>query len=251
MIYYGDPSMDVGGAVTNTGDAHFTCQELLNYIRANINAQAKFFIIPIGTNDYWGVWVPPSNYPDLTIETLYFYDNINNYRVCAFNFNDINMSSVLGVRYVIRGGTINSSGNASLYREVINDRSYSYYDYSGSNDYIFYTDITGYNVVYNGTPVVESCTSNGGGATHIAKVTGQLKDLSSNLSDILIVSGGGGGGIIVGEDIYTGKDAGGISGSGNNSANQSTGYAFGQGESGNGYSGGGGGLYGGYKGGTS
>ena len=94
-------------------------------------------------------------------------------------------------------------------------------------------------------------TSNGGGATHIAKVTGQLKNLSSNLSDILIVSGGGGGGIIVGEDIYAGKDAGGVSGSGNNSANQSTGYAFGQGESGEGYSGGGGGLYGGYKGGTS
>lgn len=93
--------------------------------------------------------------------------------------------------------------------------------------------------------------SNGGGATHIAKVTGQLKDLSSNLSDILMVSGGGGGGIIIGEDAYAGKDAGGISGSGNNSANQTTGYAFGQGESGSGVSGGGGGYYGGYKGGTS
>ena len=88
-------------------------------------------------------------------------------------------------------------------------------------------------------------TSNGGGATHIAKATGQLKDLSSNLSDILIVSGGGGGGLIIGEDTYAGKDAGGISGNGNNSANQTTGYAFGQGES----AGGGGGLYGGYKGG--
>ena len=38
--------------------------------------------------------------------------------------------------------------------------------------------------------------SNGGGATHVAKVTGQLSSLSSNLSDILIVSGGGGGGFI-------------------------------------------------------
>lgn len=94
-------------------------------------------------------------------------------------------------------------------------------------------------------------TSNGGGATHIAKVTGQLKDLSSNLSDILMVSGGGGGGLIIGEDTYAGKDAGGISGSGNNSADQTTGYAFGQGESGEDVSGGGGGLYGGYKGGTS
>lgn len=93
-------------------------------------------------------------------------------------------------------------------------------------------------------------TSNGGGATHIAKVTGQLKDLSSNLSDILIVSGGGGGGLLVGETAYEGKDAGGIAGNGSNSADQSTGYAFGQGESGTNASGGGGGYYGGYKGGT-
>ena len=95
---------------------------------------------------------------------------------------------------------------------------------------------------------MSSFTSNGGGATHIAKITGQLKDLSSNLSDILIVSGGGGGGMLVGETEYVGADAGGISGSGDNSADQSTGYAFGQGESGSDVSGGGGGLYGGYKG---
>ncbi len=94
---------------------------------------------------------------------------------------------------------------------------------------------------------VAEYTSNGGGATHIAKVTGQLKDLSSNLSDILMVSGGGGGGYLVGENAYAGADAGGISGSGSNSGNQSTGYAFGQGESSTNKSGGGGGLYGGYK----
>ena len=91
-------------------------------------------------------------------------------------------------------------------------------------------------------------TSNGGGATHIAKVTGQLKDLSSYTSDILMVSGGGGGGLLVGETTYTGKEAGGISGSGDNSADQSTGNAFGLGESGTNLSGGGSGLYGGYKG---
>lgn len=95
---------------------------------------------------------------------------------------------------------------------------------------------------------VAEYTSNGGGATHIAKVTGQLKDLSSNLSDILMVSGGGGGGLLVGETDYSGKEAGGISGSGDNSADQSTGNAFGQGESGTDVSGGGSGLYGGYKG---
>lgn len=91
-------------------------------------------------------------------------------------------------------------------------------------------------------------TSNGGGATHIAKITGQLKDLSSNLSDILMVSGGGGGGLLVGETDYSGKEAGGISGSGDNSADQTTGNAFGRGESGTNVSGGGSGLYGGYKG---
>ena len=91
-------------------------------------------------------------------------------------------------------------------------------------------------------------TGNGGGATHIAKVTGQLSSLSNNLSDILMVSGGGGGGLLSGDTDYSGKEAGGISGSGDNSANQTTGYAFGQGESGTNVSGGGSGLYGGYKG---
>jgi len=90
--------------------------------------------------------------------------------------------------------------------------------------------------------------SNGGGATHIAKVSGQLSTLSSNLSDILIASGGGGGGMLIGTTVYAGADAGGISGNSINSANQSTGYAFGQGENGSDSSGGGGGLYGGYKG---
>jgi len=106
--------------------------------------------------------------------------------------------------------------------------------------------------IIRGTPIappIVPIPSNGGGATHIAKRTGTLVSIgSSNLSDVLIVSGGGGGGLIIGEDTYAGKDAGGISGSGNNSANQTTGYAFGQGESGEGVSGGGGGLYGGYKG---
>lgn len=83
----------------------------------------------------------------------------------------------------------------------------------------------------------------GGGATHVAKVTGLLSTLSSNLSDILAVAGGGGGGRVSSETAYTGANAGGISGSGSNSADQSTGYGFGQGES----YGGGSGLYGGYK----
>ena len=82
------------------------------------------------------------------------------------------------------------------------------------------------------TPPVQTYTSNGGGATHIAKVTGQLSSLSNNLSDILIVSGGGGGGMLIGNTAYPGADAGGIAGNGTNSADQTSGYAFGQGEDG-------------------
>ena len=85
---------------------------------------------------------------------------------------------------------------------------------------------------YISTLQIVTITSNGGGATHIAKVTGQLKDLSSNLSDILIVSGGGGGGMLIGDTAYPGADAGGIAGNSDNSADQTTGYAFGQGENG-------------------
>ena len=119
------------------------------------------------------------------------------------------------------------------------------------DDYFVYCyggDTVTYNALHSAIPVAP-ITSNGGGATHIAKRAGLLSSIgASNLSDILMVSGGGGGGLIIGEDTYAGKDAGGISGNGNNSANQTTGYAFGQGESADGVSGGGGGLYGGYKG---
>lgn len=133
---------------------------------------------------------------------------------------------------------------------------FAYTQQGGSNIYIkvcnesqggaMYRSADAYNLIKESI-ILPITTSNGGGATHIAKVTGQLKDLSGNLSDILLVSGGGGGGLIVGENAYNGADAGGISGNGSNSADQSTGYAFGQGESGTNKSGGGGGLYGGYK----
>ena len=126
---------------------------------------------------------------------------------------------------------------------IVNNTWYSIYICGGV--------VNGVDYIYSIYGNIQAHTSNGGGATHIAKVTGQLKDLSSNLSDILIVSGGGGGGMLIGDTAYPGADAGGISGSGDNSADQSTGYAFGQGESGTDVSGGGGGLYGGYKGGTS
>lgn len=77
----------------------------------------------------------------------------------------------------------------------------------------------------------------GGGATSIATKSGLLRSLTK--SDLIIVSGGGGGSSYNGN----GADAGGISGNGSNSGNQTTGYIFGQGAYGVG--GGGGGLYGG------
>lgn len=89
---------------------------------------------------------------------------------------------------------------------------------------------------------------NGGGATHIAKVTGQLNELSGHLSDILIVSGGGGGAICTDSYRRIGNAGGGKAGGGDNSGDQSSGYSFGQGESSINQSAGGGGLYGGYSG---
>jgi hypothetical protein len=126
-----------------------------------------------------------------------------------------------------------------------------------------------------------NASGSGGGATHIALASGTLKSLSSNKSAVLIVAGGGGGADNGGgsSKIGTGDDGSGGSGGGeiggaasidgvvcNNSLHaatsgvsasgcgmggtQTTGYAFGQGESISGYTtdtgGGGGGWYGGY-----
>lgn len=156
MIYYNNPTMDCGGGVTKSQGAHFTCQELLNYIRSNINSQAKFFILPIRNDAYTGVWVPPTNYPNLTIHTLYLYDTYNSSKVCAFNFNNGNAPGTLGQRYIIRNGNIEGNGNAQLSVVTINGtRAYEMYNYAsmGVTDYIFYTDIEGFNVVYNDDPV--------------------------------------------------------------------------------------------------
>ena len=55
-----------------------------------------------------------------------------------------------------------------------------------------------------GSEQMSDYTSNGGGATHIAKVTGQLKDLSA--SNILLISGGGGGGLLLGDSGWHGTE---------------------------------------------
>lgn len=137
------------------------------------------------------------------------------------------------------------------------------------------TSVVGYNG--GGEANFGGARGNGGGATHIAKVTGLLNTLENNLSDILIVAGGGGGagyyaaydsgnggsggGYIGGHGLFNGSttgDSNSHTGSGgtqstggetDNYSTQSTG-SFGQGANRGdsslwGGSGGGGGLYGG------
>ena len=164
------------------------------------------------------------SYPALTRTDITDRNGRNIVLMCGYNSSTNKYKAIIG-------------GVADFYdRPVVNLWVYSDTRIASVVEWIF------------NNPPVTAITSNGGGATHIAKRTGQLKDLSSYTSDILIVSGGGGGGLIVGETSYSGKEAGGISGSGDNSADQTTGNAFGLGESGTNLSGGGSGLYGGYKG---
>ena len=103
-------------------------------------------------------------------------------------------------------------------------------------------------------------SSGGGGATHIANVSGLLSTLESKVNNIIIVSGGGGGNGYT--DRGTCKNStvissgGGLSGvrggiDSGTPGRQSYGYAFGQGQSclNTGVcDGGGGGFYGGFKG---
>lgn len=100
----------------------------------------------------------------------------------------------------------------------------------------------------------------GGGATHVARITGSLASLSNHLSDILVVAGGGGGSAVQKQDgtiinIAKGGSGGGCVGGSpyyndtevpGKAGTQSSGFAFGQGKQKLPLcSGGGGGLYGG------
>lgn len=93
----------------------------------------------------------------------------------------------------------------------------------------------------------------GGGATHIAKVTGLLSTVP--MASLLIVAGGGSGGYYWenweysggGSGTTAGQPGGGLSGGGSNPGTQTSGYAYGVGTAG-----GGGGYFGGkaYSGGS-
>lgn len=113
----------------------------------------------------------------------------------------------------------------------------------------------GYNGGGNGYALGGIFGTGGGGATHIATITGTLKQIGiDNIDKILIVAGGGGGRFYSNDVNSGGGHGGGLSGgrgesSGGTGGTQSGGYAFGQGgsigSSGNAGAGGGGGLYGG------
>ena len=187
-----------------------------------------------------------SSYSNNSLTINFYHDNNS---VGYVTFSDNNTFNYI---YLGFGIDAQASQKVSIVRVLsftYDGRLYvkSYTDGDGDVPMINTVDVNGLYNALKDYPTYPWETSNGGGATHIAKRTGQLKDLSSYTSDILIVSGGGGGGLLVGENAYAGADAGGISGSGSNLGNQSTGYAFGQGESGTDKPCGGGGLYGGYK----
>lgn len=217
----------------------------------------SFLLVPYYSNG--GYWILMCN-PTLDSGGLYLLDYEPNADLDTGGFYSTE-SSPYRNRWVVATSSsslaVYNSLSIALAEETYQSRTYTrtqqYLSDMHGLEYVFGTSLNYSKVYVNNIDVtpVSAITSNGGGATHIAKRAGLLSSIgASNLSDILMVSGGGGGGLIIGEDTYAGKDAGGISGSGNNSANQTTGYAFGQGESGDGVSGGGGGLYGGYKGGT-
>lgn len=93
-----------------------------------------------------------------------------------------------------------------------------------------------------------SSVTGGGGATHIATVSGILSTLSGNKGAILVVAGGGGGSYRKDSITYTGGTGGGLTGgagqsgqAGGSQAGAGSGGAFGKG----GDPGGGGGFWGG------
>ncbi len=100
----------------------------------------------------------------------------------------------------------------------------------------------------------------GGGATHIAKVTGSLAEIGyesfvTSGNGLIVAGGGGGASANADSSSLHGGSGGGVNGGNANAGaaggNQTTGYSFGQGQAGSSVSawngGGGGGLYGGYS----
>ncbi len=137
-----------------------------------------------------------------------------------------------------------------------NQNLYIYVGGAGTGATEMYQSLTGgYNGGGNvtGNNSVNHYTGSGGGATHMATVSGLLSALSSNTSAVLIVAGGGGGArdqinLESASRHGNGGSGGGLSGGGACAGTQTAGYSFGVGQSTTGDSAGGGGWYGGYSG---
>ena len=190
----------------------------------------------------------------------YSYININNiYSTSGEQIFTVQVTGTykLEVWGAQGGGTNGGYGAYSVGSIKLNKDQKLYINVGGNTS----TGTGGYN---GGGSVVENVYG-GGGATHIATVSGLLSTLSSKTSNILIVAGGGGGQ----GDTYAGGAGGGISGVNGVGDDKGTGGTqtaggtggsmgggtgtFGLGGSGDWYSeslgGGGGGYYGGGSGG--
>ena len=106
---------------------------------------------------------------------------------------------------------------------------------SSSDSDLSYTYNGGGNSHYQGGMANNRYFSNGGGATHIATLSGLLSTLESNQADILIVSGAGGGAYYGSQEIQNGGSGGGYIGNNGSQTTQgwgSFGYAGSQNEGG-------------------
>ena len=137
--------------------------------------------------------------------------------------------------------TINNFSNEISNTIPIFDNYQDYYNYI-TTPVTTYTwqsvpSISGKNGILNLSQIASASINNG------ESVTGASASAFTSLTAQVST-------MVTDDSAMSGADAGGISGSGSNSGNQSSGYAFGQGESGTNVSGGGGGYYGGEKGGS-
>ena len=145
-----------------------------------------------------------------------------------------------------------STGTVSL---TAGQKLYIYVGGAGADAVEGFNSRGGYNGGGYGTwdTADDESSGAGGGATHIATASGLLSSLSGSKDSILIVAGGGGGQSWTMSAGSGGGETGGMtSGTSSNTVNQTTGYAFGQGQNASGTAGndgvggGGGGYYGGY-----
>jgi len=144
-----------------------------------------------------------TNYPDTVIRTYYGYNS------AAKQYGNSTQLEFVNTVLMTHGFLLGTEPSTRLYIGIaLNDeekygccyyvaqypeRNWTTENYSGGKGEIGYLI---YSIFGDSKTKI---IANGGGATHIAKATGQLKDLSSNLSDILIASGGGGGGFLMSE----------------------------------------------------